>query len=118
MAAGVRFWQMLSVRRPRLRMQFLLTQVLIWAVLGNLVATAFSSAGPCYYGRVVGLPDPFAPLMEYLRRADEISSVTALFVQEKLWEAYLDPNTGVWYGIAAMPSLHVAIPFCYTLLSF
>jgi hypothetical protein len=114
----VLFWQMLSLQRPRLRMQFLLSLVLVWMLLGTVAATALSSAGPCYYGRVTGLPDPYAPLMDYLRHADEVVSVSALLIQEKLWQAYLDPSTGVWYGISAMPSLHVAASFCYTLLAF
>jgi PAP2 superfamily len=114
----VLFWQMLSVRRPRLRMQFFLSLVLLWALLGNLTATAFSSAGPCYYGRVTGLPDPFAPLMDYLRGANEVASVTALLIQDHLWQTYVDPSAGMWFGISAMPSLHVAVVFCYALLGF
>src|SRR5262249_55320450 len=39
---GVLFWQMLSLRRPRLRMQFLLSNVLIWVLLGNVAAIALS----------------------------------------------------------------------------
>jgi hypothetical protein len=50
------------------RMQFLLTMGLTWALIGSLVATLMSSAGPCYYALVVGGPDPYAPLMEYLHR--------------------------------------------------
>jgi hypothetical protein len=114
----VLFWQMLSLQRPRLRMQFLLSLALVWMLLGTVAAMTLSSAGPCYYGRVTGLPDPYAPLMDYLRHADEVVSVSALLIQEKLWQAYLDPGAGVWYGISAMPSLHVAVSFCYTLLTF
>ena len=114
----VLFWQMLSLRRPRLRMQFFLSIVLIWVLLGNVAAVALSSAGPCYYGRVTGLPDPFAPLMDYLQGADDVVFLWALAVQEELWKTYLDPSAGVLHGISAMPSLHVAAAFCYTLLGF
>ncbi len=116
--ASVLFWQIVSLRRPRLRMQFLLTQVLVWTVLGNLAATAFSSAGPCYYGRVTGLPDPFTPLMDYLRGAGEVANIKALQVQEKLWQSFLDDGARAQYGISAMPSLHVAVAFLNMLLGF
>jgi PAP2 superfamily len=112
------FWQMLSLRRPRLRMQFFLSIVLIWILLGNVAAIVLSSAGPCYYGRVTGLPDPFAPLIDYLQGADDVVFLWALLVQEELWKTYLDPSAGVLHGISAMPSLHVTAAFCYTLLGF
>jgi hypothetical protein len=112
------FWQMLSLRRPRLRMQFFLSIVLIWILLGNVAAIALSSAGPCYYGRVTGLPDPFTPLMDYLRGADDEVFLWALLIQEELWTSSLDPSAGVLHGISAMPSLHVAAAFCYTLAGF
>jgi hypothetical protein len=114
----VLFWQMLSLRRPRLRMQFFLSIVLIWVLLANVAAIALSSAGPCYYGRVTGLPDPFAPLMDYLQDTNDVVFLWALLVQEELWKTYLDPSAGVLHGISAMPSLHVAAAFCYTLLGF
>jgi PAP2 superfamily len=117
-SGGVLFWQMLSLRRPRLRMQLLLSNVLMWMLLGNLAAIALSSAGPCYYGRVTGIPDPFAPLMDYLHRAGEVVPVWGLLLQEGLWQAYLDSSAGLGYGISAMPSLHVAVVFSYALLGF
>ena len=42
----------------QLRQQFLLTFVLAWIALGTVLATILSSAGPCYYGMVVGAPIP------------------------------------------------------------
>ena len=112
------FWQTLSLRRPRLRMQFFLSIVLIWILLGNVAAIALSSAGPCYYGRVTGLPDPFAALMDYLHHADDLRFLWALRIQDVLWQTYLDPNAGVLHGISAMPSLHVAVALLYALLGF
>ena len=66
-------------------MQYLLTFVLIWAVIGNIAAMLLSSAGPVYFGRVTGLPDPYAPLMEYLHQASAMAPVPALHVQDMLW---------------------------------
>ncbi len=42
----VLLWQTFSTRNPRLRMQFLLTFVLAWIVLGTIAATVLSSVGP------------------------------------------------------------------------
>ncbi len=116
--ASVLFWQIVSLRRPRLRMQFLVAQALLWIVLGNLAATAFASAGPCYYGRVTGLPDPFAPLLDYLRGTSEMATTKAVAIQQKLWQSYAEHGAGVRYGISAMPSMHVAVAFLNTLLGF
>jgi hypothetical protein len=116
--AGVLLWQTLSLRRPRLRMQYLLSTILLWMLLGSLAATVLSSVGPCYYGRVTGLPDPFVPLMDYLRSADAVVPMVALRVQESLWHIHADPNAAVQYGISAMPSLHVAVSFSFSLLGF
>ena len=115
---GVMVWQAFSTRDPRLRMQFFLTLVLMWALLGNLVATVFSSAGPVYFGRVTGLPDPFEPLMSYLRAASQVSPVWALEIQDWLWSAHVADNDQVGTGISAMPSIHVATAVLFALVGW
>jgi hypothetical protein len=115
---GVLVWQALALGRPRLRMQYLLTTLLLWSLVGNLAATLLSSAGPVYFGRVTGLADPFAPLMAYLHQANEVVPVMALQVQDMLWQAYAGNATDIGAGISAMPSLHVATAFSYVLLGF
>jgi hypothetical protein len=117
LAYGVVCWQIAATDRPRLRMQYLLTFVLIWAVIGNIAATLLSSAGPVYFGRVTGLPDPYTPLMSYLHQADTIATVPALRVQEMLWKLYQSHGIAVGGGISAMPSLHVAIAVSFVLLT-
>src|SRR5262249_23022868 len=62
-------WQIVSTKRAALRMRFLISFVLSWIAIGTGLAMLLSSVGPCYYGRVAGLPDPFAPLTQYLREA-------------------------------------------------
>jgi membrane-associated phospholipid phosphatase len=111
-------WQAVSLGRPRLRLQYLLTTLLLWALVGNLAATLLSSAGPVYFARVTGLPDPFAPLMAYLRQANEVVPVMSLQVQDMLWQAYSGNTTDIGAGISAMPSLHVATSFSYVLVGF
>lgn len=114
----VLFWQAFSTRDPRLRMQFFLAFVLTWALLGSLLATLLSSGGPVYYGRITGLPDPYAPLTDYLYSAREVAVVWVLKVQEGLWNSHL---TGVYKygtGISAMPSIHVATAMLFALLGW
>jgi len=115
---GVLAWQAISLSRPRLRMQYLLTTLLLWSLVGTLAATSLSSAGPVYFARVTGLPDPFAPLMAYLRQANEMVPVLSLQVQDMLWQAYAGNGTEIGAGISAMPSLHVATSFSYMLVGF
>jgi hypothetical protein len=106
-------WFAIGPYGSRLRMQVLLTSVFAWFLLGNFLALAFSSAGPCYYEHVAGTADPFAPLMEYLSHVkaipivDERENIYALEIQSKLWNAYTVQNTTFGYGISAMPSMHV-----------
>jgi len=116
LAYGVICWQIASTDRPRLRMQYILTFVLIWALIGNIAAMYLSSAGPVYFGRITGLPDPYAPLMAYLHHANDISPVPALDVQDILWDLYKSQGLALGGGISAMPSLHVAIAVSFALL--
>src|SRR5262249_53960831 len=102
----------------RLRMQFFLTFVLLWALLGNVVATLLSSAGPVYYGRVTGLSDPFAPLMSYLHAANHITPVWALNVQDMLWDSYSQHGIAIVGGMTAMPSMHIATCSSFALVAF
>ena len=115
---GVLLWQGFSMSRPRLRMRYLITFVLMWALLGNVAATLLSSAGPVYYGRITGLADPFAPLMAYLHEASQTVWIPALDVHDLLWRAYIERSFDLGMGISAMPSLHVATSFSFALLGF
>ncbi len=115
---GVLLWQSFSLARPRVRMRYLISFVLMWILLGHVAATLLSSAGPVYYGRITGLGDPFAPLMAYLHQVDQAIPLPALTVQEMLWHSYVNRSLGVGSGISAMPSLHVATSFSFVLLGF
>ncbi len=101
---GIFYWQAWSSRR-RLRMQFFFTFAFSWILLGSVAATVFSSAGPCYYSRVTGVPpaaDPYAPLLRYLRAVDSEHRVWALAVQDQLWENYAQQEArtrGNGYGL-------------------
>lgn len=106
---GVFWWQAGSTKRGALRMRFLLSFLLCWILIGTVLATALSSAGPCYFGRITGLPDPFAPLLANLHRIAGDVPLFALSTQDMLWQAHQHRATTVGAGISAMPSMHVAI---------
>ncbi len=111
-------WQAFSLKRPRLRMQFFLAFVLVWIVLGNVGATLLSSAGPCFFGAIVGGSDPYGPLMDYLRDVDAQHPLLALQIQGMLWHGYLNPELSIVRGISAMPSIHVSMAFLMALLGW
>lgn len=111
-------WQAFSLRDLRLRSQFWISFFLTWVILGTLAATVLSSAGPCFYGRVTGLQDPFAPLMAYLHQVDATHSLFALKAQAYLWSFYQKDATGFGSGISAMPSMHVSVTTLLTLLGW
>ena len=115
---GLLLWQAFCVADPRLRMQFLLTNILIWSLLGNLLATLLSSAGPCYYPLVTGAGDPFLPLFDYLHRVSETHYLPQLKVQELLWNDYQAGGVLQARGISAMPSMHVSSAFLFLLLGW
>lgn len=115
---GVVLWQALSLRDRTLRLQFLVSFVLVWGLLGTLAATVLSSAGPVYFGRVTGLADPYQPLMAYLAAVAESHPVWALEVQEMLWTDYLAGTAGPGSGISAMPSMHVASTVLFALVAW
>jgi len=105
---GSIYWFAFSVERAQLRMQYLLSFMAVWILMGNVGALLMSSAGPCYFGRITGVADPYAPLMQYLQAANQSAPVWALNVQDLLWNSYQGKLEGVSLGISAMPSLHVA----------
>lgn len=107
---GLCFAWMAWTQPGPLRRRFLLTYFLLWVLLGTVVAIAFPSAGPVYYDRVTGDIGPYGALMEYLRHVDARFPLLALDVQDLLWAEYNGQLDQRIEGIAAMPSMHVAIP--------
>lgn len=103
-------WYSGSRHRARCFLAYFMT----WALLGSVIPTLLPSAGPCYYA-LIGLDSSiYGPLMSYLTEVDAHYGLTALSVQRLLWDGY----AGVLRspeGIAAMPSLHVAMPVLFAL---
>jgi hypothetical protein len=89
------------------RARFWLAFVLTWILLGTVLATIGSSAGPIFYQRVVGDPGPYQPLLRYLATVPGLGVFVA---QDILWSAHESGAVFIGGGISAFPSLHVAIP--------
>jgi len=104
----VLYWQFFSMKDRQLRMRFLLSFFIAFAVLGSFFALLFSSAGPWFYGEVVVGPNPYDGLMVYLREADATAKIWSLEAQEYLQAYYRMKDANLGGGISAMPSLHVA----------
>ena len=111
--------QITSTRDRRLRLHYLISNMLAWILLGSVAATLLSSVGPCYFGQVVGQPDPYAAQVAYLRGAVDHAQLSvfgfgftpeliAVRVQDMLWGFYQQDDMGLGRGISAAPSLHVA----------
>jgi len=113
------FWQAFSLKRPNLRAQFLITMILAWILNGFILATIFSSAGPCYFGHFYpDLPNPYAGLMDFLRNSHETAQVFDLWAMDYLITAYNEKKTNLFSGISAFPSMHVSVAFLNMLLGW
>lgn len=121
--------QSANTENRQLRAQYLLAQALLWPILGNLIATLLSSAGPCYYGLLIDGPNPYAGHMARLYElADSLKfslfghdlriPITALQMQQYLWNGYQHSQLELGQGISAFPSLHVASTWLIARLCF
>ncbi len=110
-------WQALHGSRDELRSQFLLSFGLCWILLGTVAATLLSSAGPIFFAEIAQAPDPYEPLMAYLREVNAETPLGTFRVREMLWNTYVGlPSDGA--GISAMPSLHISMVVLMILLGF
>ncbi len=114
---GLVYWQAWSLDRAQ-RMRFFLTYTVGWILLGTVLATLLSSAGPCFYAAVTGTPSPYAPLMAYLHGVDQTNPLISLEVQGILLHEYQMGHVSPWNAISAMPSIHVAMPVVFTMLAW
>ncbi len=110
------FYMAFSMRDPVLRMQYMLTYLLTWSLIGSLGAVSLSSAGPVFYGYLVPGENPYAPLIAYLESAAEQHHNWSLVIRDYLWEQYSQSQLNRVSGISAMPSMHIAIVALQALL--
>ena len=105
----------LIARSTKARMQFLLSWILCWALLGVVLATLFSSAGPAFLHRLNPADTRYLELMNLLQShhewlvANDWLGIWALNTQDQLWQAYDTGKEMLGSGISAMPSMHVSM---------
>jgi hypothetical protein len=92
------------------RAQYVWTFLIAWALLGNVLAGAFMSAGPVYYQHATGSAR-FAELVAYLAQHSAAQEWQAL-----LWRSHVEGN-GFGSGISAFPSMHLANATMFVLLA-
>ena len=110
---GAWFWFGFQREAGELRSRFFLAYMLTWWIGGGLLAVAFSSAGPVYYGAIGLSPDPYAGLMAYLHGVDARVPIWALDTQQLLWDGYTGKTAAL--GISAFPSMHNASAVLFAL---
>ena len=88
----------------------------MWILIGGILAIVFSSAGPCFYGRLGLTPDPYADLMAYLRGVNEMLPIWAIPVQDVLWQGHVAKSA--IDGISAMPSMHNGSALLFALAGY
>ena len=105
-------------QRRRLRIRFFISMLAVWIFLGQGTAVVLSSAGPCYFSKVVKTgEDPFQPLMSRLSEIHRQSPLQAFYNQEGLWHSMVEDVWIPFGGISAMPSVHVAVATIFALLA-
>lgn len=94
------------------RMQYLITFLLVWILLGNIVAYFGASMGPCFFENATGTAnESFALLMSKLQNMNNVYVQGSLDIQNDLWQNFIKKDGRLGYDISAMPSIHVAIAF-------
>jgi membrane-associated phospholipid phosphatase len=79
--------------------------MLVWVVVGNVVASLVPTAGPALYGLATGNHARFAALVDFLGSSGSLTAGT----QQYLWSLHEAGASGFGSGISAFPSMHVAI---------
>lgn len=99
-------------RNPKLQVRGLFAYLSCWFFLGNLLATALSSVGPCFYDAFYH-SNYYQPLMQSLDETNRQYDIKALHAMNYLRGTLGEDKIGA--GISAMPSMHVTIAFLFFL---
>lgn len=99
------YWFCVTPRAEALRLRFVLTFTLAWALVGNVVASTTVTAGPAFYGLATGDYDRFAEIAGFLQSTHNTTAMT----QSYLWAMHEAGTGGLGSGISAFPSMHVAV---------
>ncbi len=105
------FWSgaFVSARVPScLRVRFWMATIVSWLVIGLLMATLLSSAGPCYFTEFVhDMASPYVGLNAYLSDVSDRHLLASSLTKASLWQTY-SGQSDLPGGISAMPSMHNA----------
>lgn len=104
---GALFFVATSPRARKQRTRYIFAFMLVWIVVGNVLAGIFLSAGPAFYGHVTGDTARFAEQLRFLAGIE--APGVAAFYQDYLWNAHVSGQPGLGTGISAFPSVHVAL---------
>lgn len=105
---GTLYWMAVSPRHDSIRSRYFVSFILSWAIVGNVLATIFSSAGPIYYGYVTGDFARFGDQVAFLETTVDAMGSSAMY-QHYLWSLHLAGQPGLASGISAFPSMHLAL---------
>ncbi len=112
---GITSYFLLVKKNLLIRSQYLISFMFCWLLLGSVIATIFSAAGPCYLHLLDPLSQQYIPLIERLNDQNSqlltsgFPPLWAIDVQDNLWLEYTQRHSGVGSGISAMPSMHVSM---------
>lgn len=107
---------LLGLRRDlaQLRVRYILTMFLCFALLGNAVAALGMSGGPAFYGQITGDHARYGELIDYLAFSSG-RPFSAWDIQQYLWACFQAGKPQLGSGISAFPSLHVAMATLFVL---
>lgn len=105
---AILFFVAVSGKAAAVRSRYLVTYMLVWIIVGNILAGLFLSAGPAFYGLVTGDTARFGEQLAFLAASGD-STHSAARVQAYLWNFYQSGNAGLGSGISAFPSMHVGL---------
>jgi hypothetical protein len=107
-------WQCINPNR-RQRTRFFVAFALTIVVLGTMIAHLMASGGPVFYGGLVPGDDPFADLRRQLLELHQQIPLTAVYLEQAVWENHASGARAFWIAMSAMPSIHVAMPALFGL---
>lgn len=105
---GALFFVATSPRTASVRTRYVACFMVVWVVVGNILAGLFLSAGPAFYGAVTGDTARFGEQLAFLAHGAE-SANSAVSYQQYLWTLHEARQTGFASGISAFPSVHVGL---------
>ncbi|MER9524696.1 phosphatase PAP2 family protein [Mesorhizobium sp. M0292] len=114
---GALFFVATSPRTASVRTRYVICFMVVWIVVGNILAGLFLSAGPAFYGMATGDTARFGEQLAFLARGAE-SSNSAVSYQQYLWRLHEARQTGFASGISAFPSVHVGLAMLNALFAW